>query len=142
MTPEQIGVALIPLITSVYAIYRAGQTNDDRTKILIKQDRDASELLRAAEKKLSDQQFVHMAEDIKRINDSIADILRLIRDAMTSKEETDNIKFRLISLESSSEAHYSDAREIRDLISKMRESCARHHRKSSDTTAIRKGDTY
>ena len=138
MSPEQILTAAISIGAAIYAIYRSGKTDDDRTRQI------AGELLKShtattdAEKKVTDLQFAHMADNISQIRDSIAALLRKLEESVATKQDVLQLDSRLDALEESNRDHYDARRKTDAEISSLRVSCARYHRTPSDSSEFPK----
>ena len=133
---EQAAPVVISVGAAVYAIYRSGKTDDDRTRQI------AGDLLKAhmatteAEKKVTDLQFSHMADNISQIRDSIAALLRKLEESVATKQDVLQLDSRLDALEESNHAHYDSFRRVDGEISHLKVSCARYHRTTSDSSAF------
>lgn len=130
MTPEQ----WIPVVISgagvIYTVYKSGKTDVNETRAIVKEE------LKEADK-LTALQFQHMAGDISKMNESISEILRMVRESIATKQDMVNFEFRISALEESNKDHYGSFREVRDIISSLRQRCA-SHRKSEDTSTFPK----
>lgn len=138
MTLEQAAPLVISVGAAIYAIYRSGKTDDDRTRQI------AGEMLKShaattdAEKKVTDLQFAHMADNISQIRDSIAALLRKLEESVATKQDVLQLDSRLDALEESNRDHYDARRKTAEEINAIRVSCARYHRTTSDSSAFPK----
>lgn len=130
MTAEAVapyGLVALFVIKEVYGAFTAGQKLDDRIE---KKIQDAAKSDKAAEElrqQLSDQSFEHMATDIKRISDSIAEIMRMLRESVATKQDILRHDARLDALEESNRGHYESFRRVDRDVSAIRERCGSHH---------------
>lgn len=152
MTLEQAAPLVISIGGAIYAIYRSGKTDDDRTRQIAGEmlkshaattdaEKKAHAATADAEKKITDLQFAHMADNISQIRDSIATLLRKLEESVASKQDVLQLDSRLDALEESNRDHYEARRKTDAEISSLRVSCARYHRTLSDSSAFPKDRT-
>lgn len=130
MTVEQVSPyifsAVLLAITKAYDIFTAGQRFDDRVK---KHIADAAEARSEADdlrKEMAQKDFEHMASDIKRISESMTDILRMLRESVATKQDLLQLEARADSSEEAIRNLNDEIRRLEREISKIRENCARH----------------
>ena len=142
MTAEQgtIALAAAVVLKEVYGFFTAGQKFDDRVakKIAdaLELEKKAKETEASLKKQLSDKEFEFMAADIKRISDAIAEIGRMLRESVATKQDILQIDARTDALEESNRDHYESFRKLREDLAALRVSCARHHGAGRDTAAM------
>ena len=141
MSPEQtttaaIGLVVVVVLEKVYSIFMAGQKLDDRIQKKINdaaaKDQEADDL----RKELAQREFDHMATDIKRICESIAEIMRMLRESVATKQDILQLDARVDALEESNRAHYDSFRRLDRELSQVRERCGSHHRKAGESSAF------
>ena len=83
MTPGEVapwGIAGVLTLKEAYGFFTAGQKFDDRVKKHIAEDKANNVKADDLQRQMTQKEFEHMAGDIRRISDSIADILRMLRE--------------------------------------------------------------
>lgn len=113
-------------ITKAYDIFTAGQRLDDRMKKHISDAAQSEKVADDLRKEMAQKDFEHMASDIKRISESITDILRMLRDSVATKQDLLQLDARMDSTEEAVRGLYEEIRRVDRDISKIREGCARH----------------
>jgi methyl-accepting chemotaxis protein len=140
-TGEQATIALVVVVVikEIYQLVTAGQKFDDRiqSKIdaAITADKKAKEREAELKEQLTERQFSHMADDIRRISDSIAEIMRMLRESVATKQDILQMDARMDAVEESNRDHYDNFKKVREEIASLRVSCAKHHR-TGDTSAF------
>lgn len=142
MTAEQgtIALAAVVVLKEAYNFFTAGQKFDDRVKKQINEvlelEKKAKETEASLKKQLSDKELEFMAADIKRISDAISEIGRMLRESVATKQDILQMDARMDAVEESNRDHYESFKKLREELSSLRVSCARHHSTGRDTAAL------
>ena len=140
MTPGEVapwGIAGVLTLKEAYGFFTAGQKFDDRVKKHIAEDKANNVKADDLQRQMTQKEFEHMAGDIRRISDSIADILRMLRESVATKQDILQHDFRLDNLEESNREHYESFKAIREDFAALQVACAKLHR-SGDTHGVKK----
>jgi methyl-accepting chemotaxis protein len=128
------------VIKEVYVAFTAGQKFDDRIQKQIDKALGAEKLAKDREANLKEQltekQFSHMADDIRRISDSIAEIMRMLRESVATKQDILQMDARMDAVEESNRDHYDNFKKVREEIGQIRIGCARYHRTPGDSSSF------
>lgn len=139
MTPGEVapwGIAGLLTLKEAYSFFTAGQKFDDRVKKHIADAAAMGDKAETLRKEMQQKDFDHMAGDIRRISESISEIMRMLRESVATKQDILQMDARVDALEESNRAHYESFRRVDREISAVRERCGSHHRKPSDSSAF------
>ena len=146
MSPEQAapyGVVALFVLDKAWGIFSTGRKEaqsldklvDDKIAEAFKTKADSEHQISEAKQEVQDLKFARMMDDIARISDSMADILRMLRESVATKQDNLQMDARMDASEESHRDHYDSFKKLREEINAMRVSCARYHR-TGDTAAV------
>lgn len=159
MSPEQAapyGIVALLVMKEVWGIFSTGRKEaqsldkmvDAKIKRALEEKAKSDHQLDEAKKEIQDLRFEQMMADISRISESMAEIMRMLRESVATKQDILQMDARMDASEESHRDHYdsfkklreqanaSEAR-LREEINALRLSCARYHR-TGDTASVPK----
>ena len=159
MSPEQAapyGIVALLVMKEVWGIFSTGRKEAQSLDKLVDakilkafEDKAKSDhQLDEAKREIQDLRFEQMMSDISRISESMAEIMRMLRESVATKQDILQMDARMDASEESHRDHYdsfkklreqanaSEAR-LREEINALRLSCARYHR-TGETSGIPK----
>ena len=159
MSPEQAapyGIVALLVMKEVWGIFSTGRKEAQSLDKLVDakilkafEDKAKSDhQLDEAKREIQDLRFEQMMSDISRISESMAEIMRMLRESVATKQDILQMDARMDASEESHRDHYdsfkklreqanaSEAR-LREEINALRLSCARYHR-TGETSGVPK----
>ena len=148
------GVVVLYIAEKAWAVFSTGRKEaqsldemvDAKIKQALEEKAKSDHQLDEAKREIQDLRFEQMMADISRISESMAEIMRMLRESVATKQDILQMDARIDASEESHRDHYesfkklreqvnaSEAR-LRDEINALRLSCARYHRTGDTASA-------
>lgn len=146
MSPEQAapyGIVALFVLKEVWGIFSTGRKEaqsldklvDDKIEKAFKDKAENSRELEKTKQEVQDQKFARMMDDIARISDSMAEIMRMLRESVATKQDILQMDARMDASEESHRDHYESFKKLREELGTLRVACAKYHR-TGDTAAV------
>lgn len=147
MTIEQagpwIGAIALVVLREAWGVFNTGRKEaqsldrlvDDKIEKAFKSKAEVDHELSKAKQEAQDQKFARMMDDIARISDSMAEIMRMLRESVATKQDILQMDARMDASEESHRDHYESFKKLREEVGALRVNCAKYHR-TGDTAGI------